>query len=99
MGGNRITSAEINPTGSSYHCAATFMLKAVSTAPLLQPRSLPSSCLLYCLRATSEPILCSPRYDGTPFVVTTDGCMTGFAGVLSQWHDTVLPNGSTVHHL
>jgi hypothetical protein len=25
--------------------------------------------------------------------------MTGFAGVLSQWHDTVLPNGSTVHHL
>jgi hypothetical protein len=51
------------------------------------------------LALTSEPVLRSPRYDGTPFVVTTDGCMTGFAGVLSQWHDTVLPNGSTVRRL
>jgi hypothetical protein len=51
------------------------------------------------LALTSEPVLRSPRYDGTPFVVTTDGCMTGFAGILSQWHDTVLPNGSTVHRL
>jgi hypothetical protein len=48
---------------------------------------------------TSEPVLRSPRYDGTPFVVTTDGCMTGFAGVLSQWHETVLANGSTVRRL
>jgi hypothetical protein len=51
------------------------------------------------LALTSEPVLHSPRYDGTPFVVTTDGCMTGFAGVLSQWHDTVLQNSSTVCHL
>jgi hypothetical protein len=51
------------------------------------------------LALTSEPVLRSPRYDGTPFVVTTDGCMTGFAGVLSQWHNTILPNGSNVRHL
>jgi hypothetical protein len=51
------------------------------------------------LALTSEPVFRSPRYDGTPFVVTTDGCMTGFAGILSQWHDTVLPNGSMVHRL
>jgi len=48
---------------------------------------------------TSEPVIRSPRYDGTPFVVTTDGCMTGFAGVLSQWHETILPNGSSVRRL
>ena len=51
------------------------------------------------LALTSEPVLRSPRYDGTPFVVTTDGCMTGFAGVLSQWHETTLANGSTVRRL
>jgi len=51
------------------------------------------------LALTSKPVLRSPCYDGTPFIVTTDRCMTGFAGVLSQWHDTVLPNGSTVHRL
>src|ERR1700720_3539406 len=28
-----------------------------------------------------------------------DGCMTGFAGVLSQWHETILPNGSSVRPL
>ena len=48
---------------------------------------------------TSEPVIRSPRYDGTPFVVTMDGCMTGFAGVLSQWHETILPNGSSVRRL
>jgi len=48
---------------------------------------------------TSEPVLCRPQYNGSPFVVMTDGCMTGFVGVLSQWHKTVLPNGSTVRRL
>jgi hypothetical protein len=51
------------------------------------------------LALTSEPVLRSPRYDGTPFVVTSDGCMTGFAGVLSQWHETISTNGTTVRHL
>ena len=51
------------------------------------------------LALTSDPVIRSPRYDGTPFVVTSDGCMTGFAGVLSQWHDTISTNGTTVRHL
>jgi hypothetical protein len=48
----------------------------------------------------SEPVLKGPKYDGTPFVVTTDGCKYGFAEMLSQNFTTVLPNGTvktTVH--
>lgn len=45
---------------------------------------------------TSEPVLKGPKYDGTPFVVTTDVCKFGFAGMLSQQHTTVLPNGKEV---
>jgi len=29
---------------------------------------------------TCEPVLKGPKYDGTPFIVTTDGCKYGFAG-------------------
>jgi hypothetical protein len=42
----------------------------------------------------SEPVLKGPRYDGTPFVVTTDGCKYGFAGMLTQRFTTVMPNGT-----
>jgi hypothetical protein len=48
---------------------------------------------------TSEPILKGPKYDGTPFVVTTDGCKYGFAGMLTQKHTMVLPNGKEVTRL
>ncbi|KIM44036.1 hypothetical protein M413DRAFT_49910, partial [Hebeloma cylindrosporum] len=48
---------------------------------------------------TSEPVLKGPKYDGTPFVVTTDGCKFGFAGMLSQRHTTVLPNGKEVSRM
>lgn len=33
---------------------------------------------------SSAPVVKSPKYDGCHFVVTTDGCKDGFAGVLSQ---------------
>ena len=49
---------------------------------------------------TSEPVLKGPKYDGTPFIVTTDGCKYGFAGMLTQKFTTILPNGTektTVH--
>ena len=42
----------------------------------------------------SEPVLKGPKYDGTPFVVTTDGCKYGFAGMLTQRFTTVLSNGT-----
>ena len=43
---------------------------------------------------TSEPVLKGPKYDGTPFIVTTDGCKYGFAGMITQKFTTVLPNGT-----
>ena len=43
---------------------------------------------------TCEPVLKGPKYDGTPFIVTTDGCKTGFAGMLTQKFTTILPNGT-----
>ena len=43
---------------------------------------------------TSEPVLKGPKYDGTPFIVTTDGCKYGFAGMLTQIFTTILPNGT-----
>ena len=43
---------------------------------------------------TCEPVLKGPKYDGTPFIVTTDGCKNGFAGMLTQKFTTILPNGT-----
>ena len=48
---------------------------------------------------TSEPILRGPKWDGTPFVITTDGCKDGFAGVLAQRNKTTLTNGKVVTKL
>ncbi|VDC04527.1 unnamed protein product, partial [Peniophora sp. CBMAI 1063] len=45
---------------------------------------------------TSEPVLRKPVFDGTPFIVTTDGCKAGFGAVLSQIFTTKLPNGRLV---
>jgi hypothetical protein len=47
----------------------------------------------------SEPVLSAPQYDGTPFILTTDGCADAFAGVLSQKVTTSLPGGKTVSRL
>jgi len=45
---------------------------------------------------TSEPVLKAPRFDGTPFIVTTDGCMDGFGGMLTQKFTETRPGGKTV---
>ena len=37
-----------------------------------------------------------PKWDGTPFVVTTDRCKEGFGAVLTQCFSTTLPNRKTV---
>jgi transposase InsO family protein len=44
----------------------------------------------------SEPVLVAPRFDGTPFILTTDGCVDAFAGVLCQKIATTLPGGRVV---
>lgn len=45
---------------------------------------------------TSEPVLKGPKWDGTPFIVTTDGCKDAFGAVLTQKFETVLPSGKVV---
>ena len=47
-------------------------------------------------KLVSEPVLSAPRYDGTPFILTTDGCVNAFAGVLSQRITMTLLGGKVV---
>ena len=47
----------------------------------------------------SEPVLKGPKWDGTPFIVTTDGCKDAFGAVLTQKFETVLPSGKVVSQL
>ena len=48
---------------------------------------------------TSEPVLRGPRWDGTPFIVTSDGSKDAFGAVLAQKSTTVLTSGRTVTKL
>jgi transposase InsO family protein len=50
-------------------------------------------------RLISEPVLSAPVYDGTPFILTTDGSKDAFAGVLSQRIKSILPGGKEVTRL
>ena len=50
-------------------------------------------------KLVSELVLSAPCYDGTPFILTTDGCIDAFAGVLSQRITTTLPGGKVVRCL
>src|ERR1700678_1349937 len=50
-------------------------------------------------RLISEPVLSAPVYDGTPFILTTDGSKDAFAGVLSQRIKSTLPGGKEVTRL
>ena len=47
----------------------------------------------------SEPVLSAPKYDGTPFIITTDSCVDMFTGVLLQKITTSLPGGKIVSRL
>ena len=47
----------------------------------------------------TEPVLSAPVYDGTPFILTTDGSKDAFAGILAQRIKTMLPGGKEVTHL
>jgi hypothetical protein len=48
---------------------------------------------------TSEPVLKAPRFDGTPFIVTSDGCMEGFGAMLAQRFRETCPGGKVVDKL
>lgn len=47
---------------------------------------------------TSEPVLRCPKWDGTPFIITSDGCKEGFGAVLTQRFETKI-KGKTVSRL
>ena len=48
---------------------------------------------------TSEPVLRGPKWDGTPFIITTDGCQDAFGAMLTQKFDHILPSGKVVQRL
>jgi RNase H-like domain found in reverse transcriptase len=50
-------------------------------------------------RLVSELVLQAPWFDGTHFILTTDGSKDAFAGVLSQCITSVLPGGQKVMQL
>ena len=45
---------------------------------------------------TSEPVLKGPRFDGSPFIVTSNSSGHGFGGMLCQRFMTKLPSGEEV---
>jgi hypothetical protein len=45
---------------------------------------------------TSEPVLKGPKWDGTPFIITTDGCQDAFGAVLTQRFEYTLPSGKVI---
>ena len=48
---------------------------------------------------TQEPVLKGPWFDGTPFIVTTDGSGQGFGGSIAQRFTTKFPSGKVVTRL
>ncbi|GAW08290.1 Retrovirus-related Pol polyprotein from transposon opus Includes: ame: Full=Protease [Lentinula edodes] len=44
-----------------------------------------------------EPVLKAPRWDGSSFIITADGCKEGFAAVVAQRFEVVHPNGTTTY--
>ena len=48
---------------------------------------------------TAEPVLRGPKWDGTPFIITTDGSQDAFGAVLTQRFEYTLPSGKTVWKL
>ena len=45
---------------------------------------------------TAEPVLRGPKWDGTPFIITTDGSQDAFGAVLTQKFEYTLPSGKVV---
>ena len=47
-------------------------------------------------KLVEDPVVRAPLFDGTPFILTTDGSMDAFAAVLAQCMITTLPKGNVV---
>ncbi|KIJ08794.1 hypothetical protein PAXINDRAFT_59090, partial [Paxillus involutus ATCC 200175] len=49
------------------------------------------------LALLSEPVLKGPKFDGTPFIVTSNGSKHGFGAILTQRFTTTFPSGKMVN--
>ena len=85
------------PAGTKKHKYQQIM-KAFKVKDLWTPDHTKTFLILKA-RLISEPVLSAPIYDGTPFILTTDGCKDAFAGVLSQRIKSTLPGGKEVTRL
>ena len=48
---------------------------------------------------TAEPVLRGPKWDGTLFIIATDGCQDAFSAVLTQRFEYTLPSGKVIRRL
>ena len=48
---------------------------------------------------TGEPVLRGPKWDGSPFIITTDGSKDAFGAVLTQRFEYTLPSGKVIRRL
>ena len=48
---------------------------------------------------TAEPVLWGPKWDGTPFVIATDGSQDTFGALLTQKFKYTLPSGKVVEKI
>ena len=44
----------------------------------------------------AEPVLRGPKWDSTPFIITTDGSQDAFGAVLMQRFEYTLPSGKVI---
>lgn len=78
---NLIRSADIpKGTGKSVYCAALHKVKLANI--WMENHKKAFLGLKKCL--TSDLVLQAPQFDGTPFIVTSDGCQEGFSAMLAQ---------------
>jgi hypothetical protein len=88
-------SRSVSVTQSKGKNAYRRAMKAFSLVNLWKPENTQAFLRLK-VALTSEPVLKGPKFDGSPFIVTSDGCKKGIAGMCSQRFTTVAPNGKEV---
>jgi len=81
--------------GKAAYCA---VLQGIKLANIWMPTHLVAFLGLKAV-LTSEPVLKVPCFNGTPFIVTTDGSKEGFGGMLAQHFAETQPGGKIIQKL
>jgi hypothetical protein len=93
---NLIWNADIpKGAGKSVYCAALRKVKLANIWTENHKKAFLG--LKKCL--TSDPVLQAPQFDGTPFIVTSDGCQEGFGTILAQHIVETRPGGKVIKKL